>query len=70
MLLIIGSENCGRCHITKELLNQKGIEYEYKLMSSLSEDEKNKYLNMAKEKKQMSMPLIIKDGQLITLQEV
>ena len=70
MLLVVGTENCSKCNMAKGFLNNKEIEYEYKLMSSLSEDEKNYYMNLAREKKQMSMPLIIKDEQLITLQEV
>jgi glutaredoxin len=70
MLLVVGTENCSRCNATKGCLNAKEVEYEYKLMSSLSTEEQDRYIQMAQEKHQMLMPLIFKDGQLITLQEV
>lgn len=70
MLLVIGTEHCSRCNMAKGLLDRKGIEYEYKLLSSLSIEEQNKYIQIAKQSNQMSMPLIIKDGKIIALQEV
>ncbi len=70
MLLVIGTENCSKCLMTKNILDSKGIEYTYQLLNSLSKHEQDIYLDMAQKVKQMSMPLIIKDGQIITLQEV
>ncbi len=70
MLLVIGTENCSKCLMTKNILDSKGIEYTYQLLNSLSKHEQDIYLDMAQKAKQMSMPLIIKDGQIITLQEV
>lgn len=70
MTLVIGKENCSSCEITKNILKNKNIEFEYKLLDSLKEEDKDKYLKLAKEGRQMSMPLIIKNQQLVTLQEV
>lgn len=70
MLLVIGTENCSRCNMTKNILNNKGIEFDYKLISSFSTDDKDKYMNMAQQTGQMSFPLIIKDNKIITIQEV
>lgn len=70
MILVIGKENCSSCEITKTILNNNNIEFEYKLLDSLTQKDKNEFLKLARENKQMSMPLIIKNQQLITLQEV
>jgi len=70
MILVIGTENCSRCNMVKNILNNKNIEYDYKLINSLSDEDKNKYINMAQCIGQMSFPLIIKDEKIITLQEV
>ena len=56
--------------MTKMVLDNKKAEYEYKLLSSFSQEEQDFYLDIAREARQMSFPLIIKDGKIITLQEV
>lgn len=70
MILVIGTEDCSRCDMVKEILNNKNIDYNYKLISEFTEDEKSNLLNMAKEAKQNSFPLILRDEKIITLQEV
>jgi len=70
MILVIGTENCSRCNMTKNILNNKSMEYEYKLINSLSLEEQNKYLEIAKNNGQMSYPMIFRDQVLITLQQL
>lgn len=70
MYLILGKENCNRCEITKTILNNKKIEYQYKLLEDLPEEKKKTYIQMARESNQLEYPLIIKDEKIITLQEV
>jgi glutaredoxin len=71
MILVIGMKNCGKCMMTKNILDNKGIQYEYVLFNELSQEEKRKYLDLGKEKTgEMPMPMIIKDGKIITIQEV
>ena len=70
MILLIGTENCSRCNMVKGLLNDKNINYTYKLMSDLSKEEQDRLLELARESKQTSFPLILKDNKIITLQEV
>ena len=70
LIKIIGKQQCSRCDMTKNILNNKQIEFEYVLMESLTPEEQTEYRKMAIKAKQMEMPLIIKDNKIITLQEV
>lgn len=70
MLKIIGTNNCAKCIMTKQLLEKKNTEYEYVLLEDLSKEEQGEYLSMARKKGMMTMPLILKNEELITLQEV
>jgi len=70
MIKVIGKENCSACEMTKTILKNKGIEFEYELLTQLEESQRKEYIKKARELGKLSMPLIIKNEQLITLQEV
>ena len=70
MILLIGTKNCSRCKITKDILDKKGLEYTYKLITELTNEEQSECMQKAKEKNILSFPLIIKNDNIITLQEV
>jgi glutaredoxin len=70
MLRVVGQKNCGKCTITKQILDGKGVEYEYSLLSDLPQEEQRRLAKMARDCSYNTMPLIIKDDRLITLQEV
>lgn len=70
MILVIGNENCNRCLITKNILIDKNIEFEYKLLNDLKQEEKDEYLDMAQKANVNNFPLLIKDKSIVTLQEV
>ena len=70
MILLIGKQGCSACNMTKNVLKNKGIEFEYKLLEDLLEEDRNNYINMAQEQKMLNLPLIIVDNTLKTLQEV
>lgn len=70
MISVIGKENCGACMMARKVLTKKGVEFEYIHLNDLSEEEKDVVLKLADEQGVRSMPLIIKDGKLVTLQEV
>ena len=70
MIKVIGKENCGACMMAKKVLTRKGIEFEYVHLDELDEEERAEILKMADEQGMRSMPLIVKDGKLVTLQEV
>lgn len=68
MIKIIGNENCSRCEMTKLILTQNNIEFEYDLFSNL--DNQLELRKEAMSKGMMSFPIIIKDGVMVELQEV
>ena len=69
-IIVIGQKNCSACEMTKTILKNKGVEFEYKLLDDLENDLKNKYIKIAKEQNKLSLPLIIKDEKILTVQEV
>jgi glutaredoxin len=70
MILLLGKNNCSRCDMVKSILDNKAVEYQYKKIEDYSKEEQDKYLELARINKQMGFPLIIKDGKIITIQEV
>lgn len=56
--------------MTKSILDKKEIEYTYRLNSEISKEEFNKYVEKAKSKGLMNFPLIIKDDEVIELEDV
>lgn len=70
MIVVIGTENCARCNMVKNILTNKNIKFRYTLISDYSVLDQSKYLEMAKSKGLMSFPMIFKDEELITLQQL
>lgn len=70
MITLIGLKDCNACTMTKNILKNNNIDFEYLLYEDLSQEEQNKYTKMATDNNQLSMPLIIKDNKLITLQDL
>lgn len=71
MYLLIGKNNCSACTMVKTVLKNKGIEFEYKTLEDLPQEEQDKYINLAQEQSRVSLPLIINDdNKILTLQEV
>ena len=70
MIKVIGKTGCNRCTMTKNILTNKNVEFEYLLFEDLSSDEQNKYMKLVEEQTMIELPLIIKNDKLITLQEI
>ena len=70
MVRVIGDKGCSRCEITKQILKNKGVIYEYILMSELPIEEQEKLNSMALESKMLQMPLILKDDKLVEVKEI
>ena len=70
MLLVIGTEHCAKCKMTKSILDKNNIEYTYKLSNEISKEKFNEYMNEAKIKGLMSFPLIINNNEIITLKDI
>jgi glutaredoxin len=70
MVKLIGKQNCSACNMSKTVLKNKGIEFEYFLLNELPQEEQDFYINLAQENNMLSLPLIVVDNKLKTLQEV
>ena len=70
MIRVVGQLGCSNCEITKQVLKKKGVKFTYEILSALPEDEQDKLLTMAEEKKQTKMPLIFKDDALVNISEL
>ena len=70
MIKVIGNNGCSRCEITKQILTNKGIEFEYELLSDLPEETQKLYIKSARVKGQLNMPLIFKDNEIIDIKEI
>ena len=69
-ILVISTENCGACIMTKKKLSDANIEFDYVVNSEMDETEWMKYRRMALANGKMSMPIIVRDGVLVDLSEV
>jgi glutaredoxin len=70
LILVIGTPNCSRCNMTKTILGNKGIDFSYKLNNELPKEEFDKYLEKAKVAGLMNFPLIIRDKEVIRLEDI
>lgn len=70
MLLVVGLENCKSCTDTKELLGEKGIPFEYTLSKDLPKGDFKKYRFSALKKGLETMPILVEDGKVVTLEQV
>lgn len=70
MLKVISKENCSRCIMTKNILENKGVDFEYITFENLTKEDQDKYIETARKSRLMSFPLIVKDEILVQLQEV
>jgi glutaredoxin len=69
-ILLLGNSNCTRCDMVKNILTEKNLGFKYELLEDLPSEVKAKYIAMAREKKMMQMPIIIKDDTVVTLQDL
>lgn len=70
MIKVIGKNSCSKCDMVKQLLNNKNVEFDYEMLEDMEDEMKGKVLKMARQLGRMEMPLIIKDGQLIDMDQL
>ena len=70
MITVIGTNGCTHCMIAKNKLNQKGITFEYKLITDFTGDEQDKLLSEADKCGITKFPLIVENNQLKNLEEI
>lgn len=69
MLKLYGNKSCSKCVVVKNQLTSKGIPFEYHILADLSVDEQMAIVNKSNEKGLKQLPIIMKDEEIITIQE-
>jgi len=70
MIQVIASIACSKCKRAKIKLDKAGIKYSYRLIDELNPDTAERYRNKAIDAGQQSFPIILKDDELVKLEEV
>ncbi len=70
MIQLIGTHNCNRCAMTKTILNNRGIKFEYIQYEDLTQAEQDYYFEEARKAGHAQFPIILKDGVVIRLQDI
>lgn len=70
MIEVFGSKNCARCTMVKNILTNKKLTFTYSMLEDLPQDEYENRMKIASEKKQMNLPLIFKNNELIKIEEI
>lgn len=69
-ITVYGTQGCSRCLMIKKMLDNKKIKYDYLLFEDLNNSEKDNIMDLAQNKGIQSFPLIIRDNEIITIEEV
>ena len=56
--------------MTQTVLKNNNVEFQYYYLEDLTQDEQSKYIKLAQENDMISLPLIVVDNKLKTLQEI
>lgn len=70
MVKVIGSKTCGRCRMVQRMLTNKGVAFEYFDIEQLPQEQASEYIKQAEQKHVLSMPIIFKDDEVISIEEV
>ena len=71
VVIVYGTNNCGRCSVIKTILKNKGIEFKYKILDDLEEELQDELLVAAKKSGISSFPIIVnQEGNIIQDVEV
>ena len=69
-ITLIGTSNCSQCTVVKTVLREHNITFMYYDMTDLDDVAKNAYLTKARNAGRRSMPLILKDNEITTMEEI
>lgn len=70
MIQVIASIGCSKCKQAKIRLDKENIKYSYRFIDELNDDTADRYMDMAKEAGQQNFPIIIKDDNLVSLEDI
>ena len=67
---LIATIGCMKCKEIGRKMRGLDIDFEYIKPFEISEEEFDKYVNMAKEVGQKEFPILVKDNEIISVEEV
>lgn len=70
MLKVIGKNGCGACVMLKEKLISEGVEFEYVVLDELDNKARKGYMKKAIQTNHMSFPIVLKDDEIISQDEI
>lgn len=70
MIDIIGSKNCSRCNMIKNIFNQKNTLYNYYIFEDLSNEVQSEILKIAQSNGFTNFPLIFVDKEIKDVKEI
>jgi glutaredoxin len=69
MVIVYGTKTCGSCAMVKDTLTKKNIDFEYELLDEMDKDAADAIISFALSEGIRTMPVIMDDGNVITLAE-
>ena len=70
MLKVIGKNGCSACVVLKEKLTQEGVEFEYVILDEVDNKTRKGYMKKAIQANHMSFPIVLKDDEIISQDEI
>jgi len=70
MIKVIGTIGCQKCKQTVRELNSRDIDFSYRFLNELSDEQADKYIEKASIAGQKNFPIILKDDELVNLEEI
>ena len=70
MIRVIGKYGCDRCDNVVEVLTKNNKEFVYSYINDLDENTARRYREKAIDAKQRSFPIILKDDELVKLEDI
>ncbi|MFW6008418.1 MAG: glutaredoxin family protein [archaeon] len=65
MIKVYGNFGCPECEKTKKLLKENNVDFEYKMLTQIDEDEKDEVFEIAQKANRMALPIVLKDNEII-----
>ena len=69
-IIVVGNPGCSRCEMARRLLKNKEVDFEYQDLGQLSPGTAEAYLSMGEEAEQVGLPILIKEGKLVKLEDI
>lgn len=70
MYQVYGERTCNRCHIIKAQLEKRNVDFTFKNLEDIPQEDRDLLIEGARKAKMIQLPLIIKDGVYCKFEEV